>query len=107
MLFSVRPQQEEALRGSSWAGGLFSSTGTNLVEIREHVVSSGWASGCVVSQTYGRSYQRKMEITGGLGLVQSPEQSPCVCAVPDRGAWCSRTLALHGALDSSVGQQLL
>lgn len=66
------------------------------MEIREHVVSSGWAPGCVVGQTYGTSYQRKMEITGGLGLVQSPAQSPCVCAVPGRGACCSRTLPRHG-----------
>lgn len=51
------------------------------MEIREHVVSSAWISGCAVSQTYGRNYQRKMEITSGLGLIRSPEQSRCVRTV--------------------------
>lgn len=41
-------------------------------------MSSAWASGCAVSQTYGRNYQRKMEIKGGLGLIQSPVPGRCV-----------------------------
>lgn len=44
-----------------------------------------------VSQTYGRNYQRKMEITGGLGLICGPVQSHCVSALlgSGPGAWHS------------------
>ena len=71
------------------------------MEIRKHVVSSAWASGCTVSQTYGRNYQRKMEITSGLGLIRSPEQSHCVRTIlgsgaAGLGARCSRPFASRG-----------
>lgn len=58
------------------------------MEIRKHVVSSAWASGCAVSKTYGRNYQRKMEITSGLGLIRSPEQSRCVLTILGSGTAC-------------------
>lgn len=40
---------------------------------------SFWASVCTVHQTYGRNYQRKVEITSGLGQIYSLEESHCVC----------------------------
>lgn len=77
------------------------------MEIRKHVLSSGWISGSAVSQTYGRNYQRKMEITSGLGLIRGPVQSCCICAVRGLGPGVQHLQALPSQLLQEPARPLL
>lgn len=63
---------------------------------------SFWASVCTVHQTYGRNYQRKVEITSGLGQIYSLEESHCVCSVQVLEAPCLMQTELGSGLPWSA-----
>lgn len=63
---------------------------------------SFWASVCTVHQTYGRNYQRKVEITSGLGRICSLKESHCVCTVQGLEAPCLMQAVLGSGLPWSA-----